>query len=80
MKVLVTGAAGFIGGNLTQTLRNSGIDVQGIDNFSNYYNPSMKVERVLQSDLSVVIKKIDICDRTNLESMFRKFSPTHVVH
>lgn len=80
MKVLVTGAAGFIGGNLTQTLRDSGIHVQGIDNFSDYYNPSMKAERVLQSNLSGVITKIDICDRTNLESMFRKFNPTHVVH
>ena len=80
MKILVTGAAGFIGGNLTRSLRDSGVDVQGIDNFSNYYDPSMKIEQVYQSNLSQIITKLDICDRVSLERVFRRFSPTHVVH
>lgn len=80
LKILVTGAAGFIGGNLTQYLYASGIDVQGIDNFSNYYNPSMKVEHVKQAKLLKIVKRVDICDRRELESCFRKFKPTHVVH
>ena len=80
MKILVTGAAGFIGGNLTRSLRDGGFDVLGIDNFSEYYNPSMKTERVHQSNLSQVITKLDICDRKKLERLFRRFNPTHVVH
>lgn len=43
MKVVVTGAAGFIGGNLTrELLRNENVSVVGVDNFTNYYNPEIK--------------------------------------
>jgi len=45
MKVLVTGAAGFIGSAMAQRLEKMGHVVVGIDNFNDYYNPSLKVER-----------------------------------
>lgn len=42
MKILVTGAAGFIGSHLSENLLSQGHDVVGIDNFSPYYNPELK--------------------------------------
>ena len=46
MKVLVTGAAGFIGGWLMQRLQQKGIDAVGIDNFSDYYSVTYKRARL----------------------------------
>lgn len=42
MKILVTGAAGFIGSNLAEKLLKRGDDVVGIDNFNDYYDPKRK--------------------------------------
>ena len=42
MKILVTGAAGFIGSNLAEKLLRRGDEVVGIDNFNDYYDPSKK--------------------------------------
>jgi UDP-glucuronate 4-epimerase len=48
MKVLVTGAAGFIGFSVAKKLLERGDDVVGFDNFNNYYDPSLKEARVKQ--------------------------------
>ncbi len=42
MKALVTGAAGFIGSNLSRTLLQRGDTVVGVDNFNDYYDPARK--------------------------------------
>ena len=42
MKILVTGAAGFIGSNLSEFLLNEGYEVVGVDNFNDYYDPRKK--------------------------------------
>ncbi|KKS02688.1 MAG: 3-beta hydroxysteroid dehydrogenase/isomerase [candidate division WWE3 bacterium GW2011_GWF2_41_45] len=42
MKILVTGAAGFIGSHLSERLKSLGHDVVGIDNFNTYYSPELK--------------------------------------
>ena len=42
MKVLVTGAAGFIGSNLAEALLQRGDTVEGLDNFNDYYSPARK--------------------------------------
>lgn len=48
MKVLVTGAAGFIGFHVAQRLIERGEDVVGIDNFDPYYDVSLKHARLAQ--------------------------------
>lgn len=52
MKILVTGAAGFIGSHLCEKLVADGHDVTGIDNFNTYYNPELK--RLNEADLSAI--------------------------
>ena len=42
MKVLVTGAAGFIGFHLTLAIFNKGYEVVGVDNLTDYYDPALK--------------------------------------
>ena len=62
-KVLVTGAAGFIGAALCKKLISNGINVIGIDNLNNYYDPRLKKERLNS------IKKIPFFD----DSLFNFF-------
>ena len=45
-KILVTGAAGFIGFHLTKGLLESGFNVVGIDNLNDYYDPQLKLDRL----------------------------------
>ncbi|HEC04551.1 MAG TPA: NAD-dependent epimerase/dehydratase family protein [Phycisphaerales bacterium] len=53
MKILVTGAAGFIGSHLSERLLGDGHDVIGVDNFDDFYDPQVKrrnISRCLQND------------------------------
>ena len=80
MKILVTGAAGFIGGNLLSSLQEKGISSLGIDSFTNYYSPDMKEKRINQLKISEIIKRVDISNEDELRGAFNEFKPTHVVH
>ncbi|MHC4265954.1 MAG: GDP-mannose 4,6-dehydratase [Planctomycetota bacterium] len=51
MKILITGAAGFIGSHLTERLLNNGHSVVGIDNFDDFYDPKIK-----RSNIAVSLK------------------------
>ena len=46
-KVLVTGAAGFIGSAITKKLLSENFEVIGLDNINNYYNPFLKKQRIM---------------------------------
>ena len=77
MKVLVTGAAGFIGFHSSVELLNRGDDVVGLDNLNNYYDVSLKKARLNQiyktaqsSDGTFVFHEIDI---SNKDSSSRTF-------
>ena len=63
-KILVTGAAGFIGFNLTRKLLKLGHEVVGIDNLNNYYDVELKKNRlnVLRS-AKFTFYKIDISNK-----------------
>jgi len=80
MRILVTGAAGFIGGNLLSSLHEKGIPSIGIDSFTNYYSPDMKEKRINQLNISEIIKRVDISNEAELRVTFNEFKPTHVVH
>ena len=55
MKVLVTGAAGFIGFHLCLGLLERGDEVTGLDNINDYYDPSLKIARLKQLGISGII-------------------------
>jgi len=68
MKVLVTGAAGFIGMHLALRLRRDGIDVAGVDNFSPYYDVGLKQARASElARAGIACARLDIaaCDATD---------------
>ena len=80
MKILITGAAGFIGGNLIKRLEDLGLEVFGIDNYSPYYSIGMKKSHVNSLKLKSNIETIDICDSKAVKEVFLKFKPDQVVH
>lgn len=53
MKILVTGAAGFIGSRLAEVLLQKGYTVIGIDNINNYYDPNLKIARLQRTGIEV---------------------------
>jgi UDP-glucuronate 4-epimerase len=69
MKVLVTGAAGFIGMHVSKLLLARGDDVVGIDNLNDYYDPQLKRDRLAQLP-GLRFIKMDIADRRSIEELF----------
>lgn len=82
MKILVTGAAGFIGFHVSQWLCNRGDEVVGIDNLNDYYEVSLKEARLSQlkplSNFRFI--KLDIADRDGLTKLFSEEKFDRVVH
>lgn len=75
MKVLITGAAGFIGFHLTQALLNRGDKVVGVDNINDYYSPALKYLRLSEIDKHpnsscFQFIKADISDKKFVEKLF----------
>jgi UDP-glucuronate 4-epimerase len=82
MKVLVTGAAGFIGAALAKRLLERGDDVIGVDNLNDYYDVALKqarLERLQTSDRFRFIK-LDIAEREQLSRLFTEYSFDVVVN
>ncbi len=80
-KILVTGAAGFIGSTLCESLVHTGLQVTGLDNFHDFYDPTTK-ERNLKSLINKTNFKLirgDICNPTDLIEAFRD-RPDTVIH
>jgi UDP-glucuronate 4-epimerase len=73
-KVLVTGAAGFIGFHLSKLLIEQGYDVVGIDTINNYYDVKLKFDRLNQlKDLEgFKFLTLSICDKDSLDELFEK--------
>lgn len=72
MKILVTGAAGFIGSNLAEKLLRRGDTVVGLDNFNDYYDPTKKRanEKRLTAYPHFKMIEADIRDRTSMFEIF----------
>ena len=70
-KVLLTGAAGFIGAKTAELLLLRGIEVVGIDNLNDYYDPSLKKYRLSElNDPKFTFHPTDIEDKAALEKLF----------
>jgi UDP-glucuronate 4-epimerase len=82
MRVLVTGAAGFIGSHLSERLLARGDQVLGYDNMNAYYDPRLKEARLArltpQAGFSFVQASLE--DRAALEAAFDQFKPQRVVN
>ena len=74
MKILLTGAAGFIGMHVAQILLERGDEVVGIDNLNDYYDPALKLARLeqLKPYPNFRFLKVDISDRMVMEDLFEK--------
>ncbi len=82
MKYLITGAAGFVGSNLSSKLAISGGRVLGIDNFSTYYSPDLKKLRVdhLLKPKGVEVENEDLIDLKVVQRVIREFEPDTIIH
>ena len=82
MKVLVTGAAGFIGSALTLSLLERGNTVIGIDNHNDYYDPSLKEARLSRhlDHPCYTHLRIDLADRMAIKECFEDYKPRRVVN
>ena len=80
MRVLVTGASGFIGANLTTLLKSKEIDTRGVDSFSSYYSPEMKKTRIIELGITDLVSNLDITDYSELADLLDAYRPNVVVH
>jgi UDP-glucuronate 4-epimerase len=82
MRILVTGAAGFIGSNLSERLLARGDEVFGYDNLNAYYDPTLKEARLarLTPHANFRFMRASLEDRPALERAFADFKPQRVVN
>ncbi len=82
MKLLLTGAAGFIGFHTARLLLERGEEVVGLDNLNAYYEPALKEARlsILRRYPAFRFVKIDVADRAAMEELFAREQFRRVVH
>ena len=82
MKILVTGAAGFIGFHTAKALLDRGEEVVGLDNLSEYYDVTLKHARldILKQNSSFRFVLLDLADRDSMANLFATEKFERVVH
>ena len=82
MRVLVTGAAGFIGFHTSKALTARGDEVLGLDNVNDYYDVTLKEARLaeLAPLRNFRFERLDLVDRVGIDRLFRDWRPERVVH
>ena len=82
MKILVTGAAGFIGYHTAKILLDRGDEVIGLDNLNNYYDVRLKHARLdqLKARPGFTFVKLDLADRGGMAELFAREKFDRVIH
>jgi len=82
IKVLITGAAGFIGFHLAKQLNKSGYEVVGLDNLNDYYDVNLKQARldILNQLESFSFHKADLQDNDSIQKIFAEEKVDYVVN
>lgn len=82
MKILVTGAAGFIGFHVSRRLLSAGEEVVGLDNLSDYYDVNLKRMRLKQLEENDTFQfvKCDLVDRDRIAQLFQENHFDRVIH
>ena len=87
MTLLITGAAGFIGYHTAKRALSAGIDVTGVDNFNDYYDPALKRARLndlkriaRHSSGHLTFETADIADSDTVMDIFSTHNPARVIH
>lgn len=82
MKTLITGGAGFIGSHLLEILLKKNESIISLDNFDDYYDPSIKKENIrgFKNHPKFKLYREDIRDFKTLENIFEKEKPDKIVH
>lgn len=83
MKIIITGAAGFIGYHLSKKLlKNKKNQVLGIDSINNYYSIKLKKLRLgfLKKNKNFIFKKINLQNKNQTNSIIKSFKPSVVFH
>ena len=75
MKILITGAAGFIGSHTAEALKQQGYEISGIDNFSPYYDITLKEQTAAELERQgIEIMRADLADETAYTNLPRDFN------
>jgi UDP-glucuronate 4-epimerase len=82
LKILVTGAAGFIGMHVSQLLLARGDRVLGLDNLNDYYDPQLKRDRLarLTPHAGFEFVQLDVAERDGMARLFADSGFDRVVH
>jgi UDP-glucuronate 4-epimerase len=82
MRIIVTGAAGFIGFHTSLAFLERGDDVIGVDNLNDYYDPRLKEARLdrLRDRCGFTFHRLDLADREAMEELFAKEKPQRIIH
>jgi UDP-glucuronate 4-epimerase len=82
MKILITGAAGFIGFHFAKYLSEKNITVIGVDNLNNYYSPRLKNIRlsILKKNKNFIFYKKDITEYKKIKKIFIDHNITTIYH
>jgi UDP-glucuronate 4-epimerase len=80
MKILVTGGAGFIGSHVVTTLIGEGHAVSVLDDFNDFYAPSIKRANVSSFPGPAEVAEIDLRDWDAIRDLFQKVKPDAVIH
>ncbi len=82
LKILITGAAGFIGFHLSTLLLNKSYQVIGVDNLNKYYDPKLKENRLknLKQYNNFTFYRVDLKDKSSVDDIFSTHKPEYVIN